>query len=148
LDPYQKRLEVSAVMHIVGIIGPYFSGGNRRLIDINIANAQYVMVVLADHFGENQLVGFFAPHSHTARFERLAQAPESYYHTLDDALYDRACEGFILLPDWKNSRGARRDHRRAVEQGKHVFCLKSYSDEDMNLLLRSLQEWARQLNES
>lgn len=86
-------------MRIVGIIGPYFSGGNRRLIDQNIANVQYIMIAIANHFAKNELVGFFAPHSHTARFEVLAQAPESYYHTLDDTIYDKVCEAFILLPN-------------------------------------------------
>lgn len=131
-------------MRIVGIIGPYFSGGNRRLIDHNIANAQYLMIKIANHFSENRLVGFFAPHSHTARFERLAEAPESYYHDLDDAVYDRACEAFVLLPLWKTSGGARRDRERAIQQEKSTFELISYGDKDINVLLTALEEWAKQ----
>ena len=131
-------------MRIVGIIGPYISGGNRRLIDHNISNAQYVTIGIANYFGVNDLVGFFAPHSHTARFERLAIAPETYYHALDDAIYDRACEAFVLLPGWENSSGAKRDHQRAIEQKKPLFLLKSYDDTDIDQLLRSLENWARQ----
>lgn len=130
-------------MHIVGIIGPYFSGGNRRLIDHNIANAQYVMIAIANHFAESQLVGFFAPHSHTARFERLAKAPEAYYHVLDDTIYDLVCEAFVLLPLWEISNGAKHDRERAIKQGKPIFELKSYEDKDINTLLHSLEEWAR-----
>ena len=131
-------------MHIVGIIGPYFSGGNRRLIDHNIANAQYVMIAVANYFAQNQLVGCFAPHSHTARFERLAQAPEAYYHAMDDAIYDGCCEAVIVLPGWENSTGARRDIKRAQLQCKKVFLLLSYSAKDMEWLLHALQKWAEE----
>ncbi|MDP3710676.1 MAG: hypothetical protein Q8R29_03060 [bacterium] len=128
-------------MKVVGIIGPYISGKNRRLIDHNIANAVYVTIAIANRFALSRLVGFFAPHSHTARFEKLAQAPESYYHALDDAIYDSVCKGFILLPDWVGSEGARRDYKRAVDQGKSVFPLGSYRDEDINKLLDLLELW-------
>jgi len=131
-------------MHIIGIIGPYFSGGNRRLIDHNIANARYIMILIANHFAENRLVGAFAPHSHTAQFERLAQAPETYYHAFDDAIYDRACEAFIMLPEWDKSSGATRDCKRAMEQKKKLFFLASYEIEDTDKLLNSLEQWARQ----
>lgn len=134
-------------MHIVGIIGPYFSGGNRRFIDRNISNVQYIMIAIANHFAENRLVGFFAPHSHTARFERLAQAPESYYHVLDATIYDLASEGFILLPDWKNSSGSRRDYDRAIEQRKPVFELISYEDKDISTFCNLLEEWAQKLEQ-
>jgi hypothetical protein len=131
-------------MRIVGIIGPYFNGGNKRLIDHNIANVQYVMIAIANYFAENRLVGFFAPHSHTARFERLAQAPESYYHVLDDTIYDRVCDGFILLPEWENSSGAKRDRERAINHGKAMFELKSYDETSMNALLHKLESWAKE----
>lgn len=132
-------------MRIVGIIGPYLSGGNRRLIDHNIANAQYITIRIANHFAQNRLVGFFAPHGHTARFERLAQAPEAYYHSLDDAIYDLCCEAFVLLPGWEHSSGAKRDRERAIQQGKPVFPLKSYDDSAIEELLSSLEAWARQV---
>lgn len=129
-------------MKIVGIIGPYFSGGNRRLIDCNIANVQYIQIAIANYFAENQLVGFFAPHAHTARFEKLARAPESYYHVLDDAIYDKVCDGFIVLPDWENSTGAKRDRRRAIENNKPVFQLLTYSDYPIQELMKKLEKWA------
>jgi hypothetical protein len=129
-------------MKIVGIIGPYISGGNRRLIDHNIANAVYVTIAIANRFALDRLVGFFAPHSHTARFEKLAQAPESYYHALDDAIYDRVCNGFILLPGWESSSEVVRDHKRAADRGKTIFVLKSYDDKDVKILLDLLEIWA------
>ncbi len=129
-------------MRIVGIIGPYFSGGNRRLIDHNIANTQYLMIAIANRFGQNELVGFFSPHSHTARFEKLADTPEHYYHTLDDAIYDRACDGFILLPDWEHSSGAKRDRERAIAQCKPIFALDDYDKATTNALLDELEKWA------
>jgi len=135
-------------VHIVGIIGPYFSGGNLRKIEHNIANAQYVMQAIANRFAENRLVGFFCPHSHTARFNVLAQAPEPYYHLLDETIYDRACEGFVALPEWPHSSGAKRDVERAMAQGRPVFTLASYDDGDVEALLDELDEWARALDES
>jgi len=161
-------------VYIVGVIGPYFSGGpsprspwrshatakpgrsglrpreggNSRLIDQNIANAQYVMIRIANHFAESRLVGFFCPHSHTARFERLAEASESYYYVLDDAIYYRACDGFVLLPGWQASNGAKRDKANAISRQRHIFELKSYEEEDMQALLEEIAEWARDLNEN
>ncbi|MBI2024834.1 MAG: DUF1937 family protein [Candidatus Harrisonbacteria bacterium] len=87
---------------------------------------------------------FFAPHSHTARFERLAQAPEAYYHALDDAIYDLSCEAFVLLPGWKHSNGAKRDRERAIQRGKPVFPLESYNNSAIEEFLASLKSWARQ----
>ena len=129
-------------MKIVGIIGPYFSEGNRRLIDHNIANVQYVTIAIANYFGKNGLVGFFAPHSHTARFEKLANAPESYYHILDDTIYGRACDGFILLPEWENSKGACRDHENAVTAKKRIFVLTDYNVLYVKTLMKQLERWA------
>ncbi|MEK7503287.1 MAG: hypothetical protein AAB556_02480 [Patescibacteria group bacterium] len=139
----KKGVLGSLKMKIVGIIGPYISGGNRRLIDHNIANAQYVTIAIANRFGQNGLVGFFCPHSHTARFEKLAEAPESYYHALDDAIYDRVCDGFIILPNWRNSNGARRDRERALEKIHRVsiFELDSYEEKEIETLLLSLEKW-------
>lgn len=129
-------------MKIVGIIGPYFSGGNRRLIDHNIANAQYVAIAIANYFAKSNFVGFFAPHIHTARFEKLAEAPESYYHALDDAFYDNVCEAVVMIPGWTGSIGAKRDKLRAEEQNKKIFFLMSFDDECVKLLLESLETWA------
>ena len=132
-------------MKIVGIIGPYFSGGDRRLIDHNIANCRALMRAIAKRFGENKLVGFFGPHSHTARFEREVDVPESYYHALDDALYDRACDGVVCLPNWEESSGAQRDVDRAFENGKRIFVLKSYEASAVAALLDELEVWVRSL---
>ena len=132
-------------MFIVGIIGPYISGGNRRLIDHNIANARYVGICIANHFRESKLVGVFIPHTHTAEWEKLAEAPEAYYHALDDAIYDGACVGFVLLPDWKNSSGARRDQERAEQAKKKVFELLSWQEQDIRILLFQIAEWAKNL---
>ena len=130
-------------MLIVGIIGPYFSGGNRRLIDHNIANAQYVGIQIANHFRESRTVGFFIPHTHTAHFEVLAQAPETFYHILDDTIYDKVCDGCVLLPGWQESSGSRRDHERAAHRTKPViFELKSYEESDVQKLLHGLEQWA------
>ncbi len=128
-------------MRIVGIIGPYFSGGNRRLIDHNIADAQYVAIMLANHFSESKRVGFFVPHSHTARFEKLSTASESYYHALDDAIYDGSCTAFILLPKWENSSGSIRDRDRAFAQKRPLFKLTDYSDESIQKLFKELENW-------
>lgn len=129
-------------MRIVGIIGPYISGGNRLLIDHNIANATYVTIAIANYFKDTNRVGFFCPHLHTARFEKLAQAPEEFYHALDDAIYERACDGFILLPGWKQSNGARRDRERAIQSEKRIFGLSSYTEHAINTLLPALDLWA------
>ena|SRR3989344_3999774 len=130
-------------MLIVGIIGPYISGFNRRLIDNNIANARYMGIKIANRFKETKLIGFFIPHTHTAQFEALAEADEAYYHALDNEIYDGACKAFVLLPGWKISNGAMRDHKRATEQGKQIFELKSYEENDILALLYELESWAR-----
>ena len=133
-------------MHVVGIIGPYFSdGGNRRLIDHNIANARYVAIRIANYFCDSKLVGFFCPHNHTANFEKLADADESYYYALDDVIYDSVCDGFILLPGWKDSKGSVRDFERARDRQKSLFILDDYGEESLQFILRGLEVWARTL---
>ncbi|MDP3963676.1 MAG: hypothetical protein Q8Q39_04215, partial [bacterium] len=67
---------------------------------------------------------------------------EAYYHALDDAIYDQACDGFVILPGWEGSGGARRDKARAENKGKPIFELKGYADEDMLCLLIHLHTWA------
>lgn len=129
-------------MKIVGIIGPYYNGGDRRLIDHSIANARYVAIQISNYFAENNLVGYFVPHTHTAMFEKLANAPESFYHALDDAMYERACDGFILLPNWESSKGARRDYNNAVAARKKIFTLTDYNNLYMNTLMQQLERWA------
>lgn len=129
-------------MKIVGIIGPYFSGGNRRLIEHNIANAQYVAIEIANYFSINQLVGFFAPHTHTARFEKLTQAPGSYYHALDEEIYNKVCEAFVVLPEYHNSQGSLKDMKRARDQGKTIFVLGNYDIASMRKLVEALRDWA------
>ena len=130
-------------MLIVGIIGPYFSGGNRRLIGHNIANAQYVGIQIANHFRESRTVGFFIPHTHTAQFEVFAEASEAYYHALDDEIYDNVCVAGVLLPEWKKSSGARRDSERFIQQKKRLFELGSYEEAYVSALLLELELWAR-----
>ena len=112
------------------------------MIDHNIANAQYITIAIANYFAKSNLVGFFSPHSQTARFEKLAEAPESYYHALDDAIYDRACDGFILLPGWESSSGSRKDYNNAVVLERPVFVLMDYNDLYMNTLMQHLERWA------
>ena len=130
-------------MLIVGIVGPYIGGHNRRLIDHNIANARYVGIRIANRFKDTKLVGFLIPHTHTAQFEVLAQAAETYYHELDDILYKKACDGFVLLPEWKDSSGARRDCERVTQYAKSVlFDLKSYEEHGVQRLLYALEQWA------
>ncbi|MBI2676630.1 MAG: DUF4406 domain-containing protein [Candidatus Yanofskybacteria bacterium] len=129
-------------MRVVGIVGPYFSGGNRRLIDHNIANALYVAIRIANYFSDSKLVGFFCLHNHTANFEKLANASEDYYYALDDVVYDRVCDGIIVLPGWEDSKGSVRDFERARDKQKSLFILSNYSEESLQLLLKGLEVWA------
>jgi len=143
INEKRGKEEGRPTMRIVGIIGPYFSSGDRRSIDYNIANAQFIAIRIAEFFSDSKLIGFFCPHSHTARFEKLANAKEEYYHTLDDAIYDSACEIFVLLPGWEDSKGSVRDVKRAKERKRRFFLLKDYSVENIRFLLQGMERWAR-----
>lgn len=129
-------------MKIVGVIGPYFNGGDRRLIDYSITDARFVGIKIATYFGENKFIGFFIPHNHTAMFEQLASAPRAYYHALNAVIYNKACDGFILLPDWDTSSDSRHDYDQAVAQGKMIFKLGGFDTKNINLLLKHLEEWS------
>jgi len=129
-------------MKIVGIIGPYFNGGERRLIDHSIADARFVCTRIANYFGESRLVGFFVPHTHTALFECIAGAPRTYYHALDEIIYNRTCDAFILLPDWDTSSNSKCDYDRAKKQGKTIFELRGFDTYSINTLIKQLDDWA------
>lgn len=129
-------------MKIVGIIGPYFNSGIRRLIDHSIADARFLAIKLASYFGYSKTIGFFVPHNHTAQFEVLAKAPEPYYHKLDETIFDRACDGFVLLPNWNTSSGSHRDYNRAVQQGRIIFKLEGFDVHSINSLIKQLEDWA------
>lgn len=42
------------------------------------------------------------------------------YMRMSSAMLDE-CEAVCFLPDWKESRGARHEHKRAINAGKFVF---------------------------
>ncbi len=44
---------------------------------------------------------------------------EGYMLTDIEALF--ACDGILMLPNWKDSKGARIEHAIALEMGKKVF---------------------------
>jgi hypothetical protein len=130
-------------MKIVGVIGPYYSGGDKRLIDINIANARTVMRVIGEHFNESKLVGFFCPHSHTSKFERESKISEEYAKMLDTVIYDKACDGFVVLPNWEKSKGSQRDVELARVWKKECFYLVDYNILSMMMLLGELEKWSK-----
>lgn len=132
-------------MKIVFIAGPYFSGGDPKLIRRNIRNAERVMIAIANRFAIARTVGFFCPHSHTRNFEIKAKAPESYYQALDLALLESsAIDGLILLPGWQNSSGTKRELECARNLGKPVFELAAYGERELADLLEKLALFAEE----
>jgi len=122
-------------MKIVLIAGPYYSGGDPEKIEYNIRHAEKYAIALA-----NRNIGFFCPHLHTSHFEAKANAPEEFYKELDMVIYDRACDGVVLIPGWENSSGARNEERRATERGIPKFFPKSPDDEEC---LAEIEHWAK-----
>jgi hypothetical protein len=101
-------------MRIVFIAGPY-TDATEASIQANIGVARAAAIELADRG-----IGFFCPHTHTADFHRLARAPEAFYKALDLELL-RHCDAVLLLPGWRDSKGARSEVQEANEIGLPIF---------------------------
>lgn len=52
------------------------------------------------------------------------------YMYLDNAMVD-ICDTVVLLPDWRQSKGAKRERRYAVDIGKRVEQYQTFVDKEM-----------------
>ena len=108
-------------MKYIYVAGPYMPRGNltkqerKNVIKENILNARHAAGILSD-----EGVGFFCPHTHTANFEELSTADESYYLEIDEHFLN-CCDALYLLPNWQTSNGSKKERALAIAQGKPVF---------------------------
>jgi hypothetical protein len=61
--------------------------------------------------------GFFNPHQHSAHFEVITpEVRPDYWYALDFHFLQH-CDGLLLLPGWKESKGARMERDLAESMG-------------------------------
>lgn len=112
---------------LVYLSGPY-SGKNYNEIERNILTAEYFADLLwAKGFG------VFCPHSNTRHMElRVPSVTYEQYMNADSMLLN-ACDAVLMLPDWRNSKGATVERSWAVTRGIPVYesledLIKDYED--------------------
>lgn len=121
-------------LKIVAVLGPYFGDGQHDTIAANIKEAEEYAIALA-----NLGIGFFCPHTHTRHFEELAQAPETFYHTLDIAIMTRVVDAALFTPRWKTSTGAKAENAWCVSNEIRCFYPNNPTD------LMDIIEWSTEV---
>jgi hypothetical protein len=64
-------------------------------------------------------VPFFCPHSHTSRFGH--RQPRKFWYELDLEVLRGCCSAILMLPNWKESEGAKAELAEAERLGLKVF---------------------------
>ena len=101
-------------MKLIYVSGPYSAGYGRSIAD-NIAVARTAAIRIWDS-GNAAL----CPHLNTAHFEEDCRAEWIDYITGDLIMVER-CDAVVMLPNWRQSRGAVQEHDHAVSHGKPVY---------------------------
>jgi nucleoside 2-deoxyribosyltransferase len=113
-------------MKLVFIAGPLTTGWDGKgteIIENNIRKAEVFQVALC-----NLGIGVFCPHSHTSlHHTKGSVASETFYYDLDLEFLSR-CDALLALPDWQQSRGARKEVEWAIANQKPVFYPSSVDD--------------------
>ena len=111
---------------ILYISGPYTSTPDRSTA-FNIGVAQGHAIVAWEKGW-----AAFTPHLNTARFERLCKGvAHADWLAGDLAILDRLRPGYdaiLMLPNWQESAGARREHEAAQLLGLIVYYADAIAD--------------------
>lgn len=101
-------------MKLVYIAGP-FSGTNRLRVSLNILNAEITGWLVAS-LGAYPVI----PHANTAHpeFEKV----QPYQFWIDGTLKQLSrCDAILMMPNWKESKGATAEHEYALANNIPVF---------------------------
>ena len=93
----------------------YIAGKYRGDIDANIAIARKVAIELWE-MGH----AVFCPHLNTQHFEVDCCVPEDAYIQGDLEILKR-CDGVVMLPGWRESKGATQEYYAALRAGLPVW---------------------------
>lgn len=99
---------------LVYLAGPYTATGDKS-VDDHIEQARRVAVELWDK-------GYYVitPHLNTAHFEKYCQVADWSTFMEGDLRMIAACDVVVLLPGWRQSRGACIERNYALRRGKVV----------------------------
>jgi len=111
----KKTKNEKSPLKIVMLVGKYWSEDYNE-IEAHIKLAEEYAIKL---WGLG--FGVFTPHLNTRHFEIKTKVPESIYQEFDRAVLKRLADCIFVLPNWKNSRGGKKEVKTALKQKIPVF---------------------------
>jgi hypothetical protein len=122
-------------MKIIYIAGAYIGDSKTETIEYNIREAEKYAIALAD-----REIGFFCPHKHTEHFHsgKKSSASEQFYYNLDFYFLTKIADAVLVVPDWENSLGTKKEVEWAKQNGLKIFYPKNPTD------IEEVVKWARQ----
>ena len=86
-------------------------------VEQNILDAKRIAIECA-----NRYIKFFCPHTHTAHFGEYSQNVSwQYYMNLCEPILRNVCNVVVMVPNWKDSDGAKYELAVARKSGHMCF---------------------------
>lgn len=100
----------------VYIAGKY-TDKTREQIEQHISAAREIAIECANNY-----IKFFCPHTHTAHFGEYSQNKSwQYYMSLCEPILCKVCNVIVMVPNWKDSKGAKYEFDVALKEGHKCF---------------------------
>lgn len=114
-------LLISKEIKVGMIVGLYYAAKKNgkpdyRQISKHIRLAEKYAVKLW-----NEGFAVFTPHLNTRHFEVKTKVPEAIYQGFDQHILSKAVDFIFVLPNWRESKGGRKEVRLAIKLGIQVF---------------------------
>lgn len=115
----KERIKTPNTMKTIYIAGSYRWKGNRFVPPIL---GEFINILKAWKVAKDVwAAGFVAvcPHTNGAFMDRFGLSPEIFLKGDFSILHQ--CDGILMMPEWRQSTGARAEHDYAIEQGIPVY---------------------------
>src|SRR3990167_8533562 len=113
----------------------YLSGPYSGLTDVNIQAAREIAIELWE-----KVFTVFTPHLNTARMEIDCKASYEQY-IIGDLEILWGCDAVVMLPNWKESRGAKIEKGFAEHYGIKVCCYPDIPQYEVTPLFSRVKDY-------